>query len=204
MIDYLKTTWSADNLSDDTIFNVNTAHIEFGKNLYQLKPTSDVINPDYFTQVEKEMITLFNALFTKNEAVMLIVQLRSDTVSSELDLKNIVADVDLINTQVYSVWENFDGVAYQEQVCEFYFSVHVNDINASSLFTAITNQDFPERAPQILGNKSDDMTSFVYFVNKRVIFNPYDDRGGYVRFFHTEDYNKFLNSNKSVLMARDD
>jgi hypothetical protein len=201
MIDYLKQTWSLDNLSVIDLFKDKTAHVEFAKGRYQFKENSDEYNSAYFIQVENEMQNLFRSLFLTDEKLILVSQVAGETLPTEsaLNLKQIIANLELVNNISFSRVEEFDGEEYDEQIQETFFTVNAADVHSSAVFSAIANQDFPDRKPQLAINNSDDFNFTIYFINDRVIFNPYDDRGGYIKFFKDEDCTDFVKSNTHIL-----
>lgn len=202
MMNDLKQTWSFDNLSAVDLFRDKTAHVEFAKGRYQFKENGDEYNSDYFIQVENEMQNLFCSLFPMNESLTLIVQSAGERLPDEgvVDLKQFIINLELVDSKSYSRVEEFDGDQYEEQIRESAFNVNATDVQSSAIFSAISNQDFPDRTPQLMINHADDFNFTIYFINNRVIFNPYDDRGGYIKFFNDEDYTDFVKNNVSILM----
>lgn len=195
MTNFLTNKWGIDNLSDQQFFITQTVDIEFGQNEYQFKQQTDQLNPTYFKQVVNEMRWLFEFLFKDNERLNMVITItgEDEPLDTYIDWQAFGNCQMPCHVSEYTRIDGAYGEANESYAKEFVVETTTTTIRESLIFKAIANQDFPTQSPQMItANQRDKFWTNLYFVNDRVIFNPYDDRGAAIKFYNEADYQAFI------------
>lgn len=195
MTNFLTNKWGIDNLSDQQFFMAQTVDIEFGQNEYQFKQQTDQLNPTYFKQVVNEMRWLFEFLFKDNEQLNMVITItgEDEPLDTYIDWQAFGNCQMPCHVSEYTRIDGAYGEANESYAKEFVVETTTTTIRESLIFKAIANQDFPTQSPQMItANQRDKFWTNLYFVNDRVIFNPYDDRGAAIKFYNEADYQVFI------------
>lgn len=195
MTNFLTNKWGIDNLSDQQFFMTQTVDIEFGQNEYQFKQQTDQLNPTYFKQVVNEMRWLFEFLFKDNEQLNMVITItgEDEPLDTYIDWQAFGNCQMPCHVSEYTRIDGAYGEANESYAKEFVVETTTTTIRESLIFKAIANQDFPTQSPQMItANQRDKFWTNLYFVNDRVIFNPYDDRGAAIKFYNEADYQAFI------------
>ncbi|KRM90932.1 DUF3885 domain-containing protein [Liquorilactobacillus cacaonum] len=195
MVDYISSKWKIPNLMYPNFFHLQRADIEFAKKENQFD-INDNLNEKYFNTVLKEMEMFFNLYFPDNNDYNIVLQIIEPI---DNDLKLIAQDFSLYDDKNVEKIADFSYV--QSNVCfrrihaskvhEQWFSTNKRDFDMHYLFKMIANQDFPNLKPQLM-IRGEIYTFNLYFVNDKVIYSPYDDRGAELKFFDNVDYLNFI------------
>lgn len=162
-------------------------HFELAKDLYQIKSETDELNPIYFKTVYEQAISLFNALFSADDKIILVTNIyqykdyirrskRKIKVYSHY-IKNKDVRFQLKQEMLTCIFDDEDEIE-KKCITQFSLACRKQDIRYPSLIKAICNQDFPSLKPR-LHNPYGLYEPDVFFINvtNNVIFYIYDDRG---------------------------
>lgn len=162
-------------------------HFDLAKDHYQLKSETDELNPAYFNTVYDQAITLFNALFSMDNKIILVTNIYQykDSIRRSRRkikvyrhyIKNKDVRIHLKQEMLTCMLDDEDEIE-KKCITQFSLACRKQDIRYTSLIKAICNQDFPSLKPR-LHNPYGLYEPDVFFINvtNNVIFYIYDDRG---------------------------
>ncbi|MER1985884.1 MAG: DUF3885 domain-containing protein [Solibacillus sp.] len=159
--------------------------IRFELGLIQLKDKA------YFEEINHRAITIFNALFDKNDEILIVNSIRQHIDDKKVDLPRIMRFIHnkkvIYGLKCKTIPDEFDE---EIEIKQYSLNVKKDDIRLRYLIQSISNQDFA-RKPMVNGS--------LYLLNltKESLFHMYDDRGCNVYSFDKEKlltlYSNFRN-----------
>lgn len=157
-------------------------HFSLGEGIYQFKE-NDELNLERFSTSYKQILTIFNELFDKNDDLFLVTnnyksKKQRQTTKLKVYQPNLRDKNNLKKLQLKTFPYPFEEEEKEDyEMQQFSLQCKVSDIKLEGLLKASLNEDFPPMKPRF-GCDSVHYPD-VFFVNttKDIIFFVYDDRG---------------------------
>ena len=162
-------------------------HFEFGKGISPFIHESDQLNPAYFDRVHAQCLSLFSEVFSADDQIFLVTNLyhhentfRKSNKKMKVYLHYVKDKEKRFQVQQETLPYPFDDEEESDayRTAQFSLACRKEDIDFSSLFKAISHQDFSPLKPR-LHNPYYSYEPDVFFVNatQNIILFMYDDRG---------------------------
>ncbi|RJS50177.1 hypothetical protein [Bacillus sp. PK3_68] len=187
-----------DLIRDSFMEHKFSVHLQLEKNLSPFKDDSDELNELYFKSVYKNAISIFEDLFQNGDSVFLVLHIRSDL---PLTRKTGIYEKYVKNPNIYKLaCKKVFLEDEQEQIIQYSLLCQREQLSYKQLIKAICNQDFRSLKPRLKDKNTYYPEIFFININKNIILNIYDDRGGFILLNNPEDHKYLENKYKELLM----
>jgi hypothetical protein len=187
-----------DLISDSFIEHDFSVHLQLEMNLSQFINDSDELNELYFESIYSNAISIFEDLFQSDDSIFLVSHIRSDL---PLTRKIGIYEKYVKNPNIYKIeCKKVNLEDEQEQIIQYSFLCQGEQLSYKQLIKAICNQDFRSLKPRLKDKNTYYPEIFFINENKNIIFNIYDDRGGFILLNNSKGCEFIRNKYKELLM----
>jgi hypothetical protein len=174
---YLKENFTGYNLSAPAFYqwNIGLRFELSSPDSYQFTGNnSDNYNELYFNEVNQRANKLFEAVFDNDDEILLIYQSgcwNRQRIKKYNYVFKQIKDIDHSKVEYRKIKNLYDPKWFCSKHNRAIIPLKTKSVNYKNIIKAISNQDFGDRNPNVMGE--------VFFVNtsKNLILNMYDDRG---------------------------
>ena len=158
-------------------------HFELGGDLYQFKEGTDDLNMEMFDRVYRQVQSVFEELFSKEDEVFLVTNMYKHETHHKIQQIKVYARN--LRNKDFKYRIKQETVPYvfdeEEDAGEYYtlrysLKCQTKDFNAKRIMQATCHEDFPLK-PKFGGDYAHYPDVFFVNTTKNVIFFIYDDRG---------------------------